>query len=47
MAYSINFTRQALKELEKINAPFYTGIQKAIVALSLDPWPAGYKKLRG
>jgi mRNA interferase RelE/StbE len=46
MLYSLNFSRQALKELEAINEPFYTKIKQAIVALTLNPRPQGYKKLK-
>ena len=34
MAYSVNFSRQAFKDLEKINEPFYTPIKQAILPLS-------------
>ena len=47
MAYSLNFSKQALKELEKINDPHYSTIKKAITNLTLNPRPQGYKKLRG
>jgi mRNA interferase RelE/StbE len=39
MAYSLNFTRQALKELEKINEPYYSNIKQAISNLT----PVGAK----
>ncbi|MBS1527888.1 MAG: type II toxin-antitoxin system RelE/ParE family toxin [Bacteroidetes bacterium] len=47
MAYSLNFSRQAIKMLEKINEPFYSNIKQAIVNLTTDPRPQGYKKLKG
>lgn len=47
MAYSINFSRQALKALEKINEPYYSNIKQAITALTVDPRPQGCKKLKG
>jgi mRNA interferase RelE/StbE len=47
MVYTINFSKQSLKELEKINEPFYSNIKKAIIALSENPRPNGYKKLKG
>lgn len=47
MPYSLNFSKQAFKELEKINDPFYSNIKQAIVALADDPRPQGYKKLKG
>ncbi|RKR80230.1 addiction module RelE/StbE family toxin [Mucilaginibacter gracilis] len=45
--YTLNFSRQAVKELEKINAPFYSNIKEAIVSLTQNPRPQGYKKLKG
>lgn len=45
--YSLSFSKQALKELEKINEPFYSNIKNAIVKLAGDPRPQGYKKLKG
>lgn len=47
MSYSLNFTKQSLKELEKINDPFYSNIKKAIIDLTSNPRPQGYKKLKG
>lgn len=47
MAYTLNFSKQALKELEKINDPFYTNIKQAIMDLTQNPRPNGYKKLKG
>lgn len=47
MAYTLNFSRQALKELEKINEPFYSNIKQAIFNLTENPRPQGYKKLKG
>ncbi len=46
MLYSLNFSKQALKELEKINEPYYSNIKKAIVNLVTNPRPHGYKKLK-
>jgi mRNA interferase RelE/StbE len=46
MVYSLNFSRQAIKELEKINEPAYSKIKNAITALTIDPRPQGYKKLK-
>jgi len=34
MPYSLNFSREALKELERINEPFYTKIKQAIISLT-------------
>ena len=47
MAYSVNFSRQAVKELAKINEPYYSNIKQAIIALTENPRPQGYKKLKG
>ncbi len=46
MVYTLNFSRQAIKDLEKINEPFYSTIKYAIAALSQTPRPKGYKKLK-
>lgn len=47
MPYSLDFRKQALKELEKINEPFYSNIKEAISKLTENPRPNGYKKLSG
>jgi len=47
MPFSLSFSKQAFKELEKINDPFYSNIKQAIIALADDPRPQGYKKLKG
>lgn len=47
MPYSLNFSRPALKELEKINEPYYSNIKQAIAELTINPRPHGYKKLKG
>lgn len=47
MAYALNFSKIALKELEKINEPYYSNIKQAIISLSINPRPKGYKKLKG
>ena len=47
MLYSINFTKQAFKDLDKINEPFYSNIKQAIINLSVNPRPNGFKKLKG
>ena len=47
MPYSLEFSKQALKELEKINEPFYSNIKEAITNLTENPRPNGYKKLNG
>jgi mRNA interferase RelE/StbE len=47
MLYSIDFSKQAVKELEKINEPFYSNIKEAIFNLAANPRPSGFKKLKG
>ena len=47
MTYTLNFSKQALKELENINDPFYTNIKNALANLTTNPRPMGYKKLKG
>lgn len=47
MPYFLAFSKQAIKELENINEPFYTKIKEAIFSLTENPRPVGYKKLKG
>jgi mRNA interferase RelE/StbE len=47
MAYTLNFSKQALKELGEIHQPFYSNIKQAIYDLAENPRPNGYKKLKG
>ena len=47
MNYALEFSRQAFKELEKINEPDYSHIKQSIYKLSENPRPDGYKKLKG
>jgi mRNA interferase RelE/StbE len=47
MAYSLKFSKQAFKDLEKINEPFYSKIKQAVNALAENPRPYGYRKLTG
>ena len=47
MTYSLYFSKQALKNLEKINEPYYSNIKTAISNLTNDPRPPGCKKLKG
>ncbi len=47
MPYSLDFSKQALKELTKINEPFYSHIKQAVFHLTENPRPQGYKKLKG
>jgi mRNA interferase RelE/StbE len=47
MLYTISFTKQAFKDLDKISEPFYSNIKQAIINLSVNPRPNGFKKLKG
>lgn len=47
MPFTINFGKQAFKELEKIDEPFYSNIKQAIYNLRDNPRPYGYIKLKG
>ena len=47
MPYLLDFSKQALKELEKINEPFYYNIKEAISKLTENPRHNGYIKLNG
>ncbi len=47
MVYSLNFSKQAIRELEKINEPYYSKIKLAITNLTINPRPHGFKKLKG
>lgn len=47
MVYSLNFSKQSLKELAKINEPYYSSIKQAIINLTKNPRPQVYKKLKG
>lgn len=47
MAYKIEVKKQAIKELNKIPNPYYSKIIEAIVALQTNPFPQGYKNLKG
>ncbi len=47
MTYSVSFTKQAYKELEKISEPFYSKIKLAIQNLKDNPRPYGCIKLKG
>jgi mRNA interferase RelE/StbE len=45
MAYSVNFNKQSLKQLAKINEPYYSNIKAAIYGLADNPRPHGSKRL--
>ena len=47
MPFTLRFSKQAFKELEKINEPFYSNIKQAIFSLRDNPLPHGYIKLKG
>ena len=47
MGYILNFSKRAFKELAKINEPYYTSIKVAIISLTDNPRPQGYRKLKG
>jgi len=47
MAYFVNFSKQSLKALEKINEPHYANIKATIYGLADNPRPPGCKKLKG
>lgn len=47
MAYTIVFSKQAAKQLEKIQEPYYSSIKEAIIDLSENPRPHGHIKLKG
>ena len=47
MTYKITLKKKAIKELTKINEPYYSNIKKAIYNLANDPRPSGCKKLKG
>ncbi len=47
MIYTLNFSKQAIKELAKIPAPYYANIKQAIIKLKENPRPNGFKKLKG
>lgn len=47
MAYELTFSKQAFKELSKINEPYYSNLKKAIYDLSENPKPIGCIKLKG
>lgn len=45
--YSIRIKKSAVKELEKLPLKIILLLQEKIKALSLNPYPNGYKKLKG
>ena len=44
--YKVRIERKALKKLDKIPEPYYSKIKNAILNLTNDPRPQGYKKLK-
>lgn len=47
MAFKAALKKLALKALQDINEPYYSGIKEAIYNLADNPRPNGYKKLKG
>jgi mRNA-degrading endonuclease RelE of RelBE toxin-antitoxin system len=47
MAFRILIKPSALSELAKIPKTYATQIAEAIDSLSENPWPKGYRKLKG
>jgi mRNA interferase RelE/StbE len=47
MAYHVNFTKTAFKELERIQEPYFSALKKAVYNLADTPRPHGCKKLKG
>lgn len=45
--YSVRIEKSVVKVLEKINEPYYSKIKFAILKLSQNPRPQGYKQLKG
>lgn len=45
--YEVKIERAVLKKLERIPEPDYSRIKQAILHLSVNPRPNGYKKLKG
>lgn len=45
MIYTLNFSKLSLKDLAKINEPYYSKIKQAIANLTRNPRPQGCKKL--
>jgi mRNA interferase RelE/StbE len=46
MRYKVKIEKKVVKELEKINEPYYTKIKNAMLALGNNPRPIGYIKLK-
>jgi len=45
--HQIKIKKSVLKDLEKINEPFFSKIKESIISLADNPKPEGYKKLKG
>ncbi|MDF3819602.1 type II toxin-antitoxin system RelE/ParE family toxin [Leptospira sp. 96542] len=45
--YSISIVPSAIKSLKKISNPYDQKVIESIQSLSLDPFPNGFKKLKG
>ncbi len=46
MRYKVVLQRRAIKALEDVSEPYYSGIKSAIYGLADNPRPHGYKKLK-
>jgi mRNA interferase RelE/StbE len=45
--YQLRIEKAVIKTLEKIDDPYYSKIKTAILNLTKNPRPPGYKKLKG
>jgi mRNA-degrading endonuclease RelE of RelBE toxin-antitoxin system len=46
-AYNIYISKSAIKEIKELSKDLQTIINDNIASLSLNPYPNGYKKLKG
>ena len=47
MAYQVTLKKQAIKAFKNVTEPYYSKLKEAIYALSDNPRPKGYIKLKG
>jgi len=47
MTYRVSLRKRAIKALEKVNEPFYSHLKVVIYSLAENPYPTGFKKLKG
>ena len=45
--YKVRLERRVLKKLTRVSEPYYSSIKTAILDLSTNPQPQGYRKLKG